>query len=353
MITVQVQKSRDEIREKLKNDVEFQTHIGDLKSCTSLYKRVQDDRIRIGNRNKVKKDGSQQKDNPHGKNDYPISNEQGEFMKELLEHLKRYEDIICERFNTVLKEDEIYKRYLDNLPGIGPKISVVLLAHFRPENFYYASNLVSYAGIAPGHWDEPAGYDETKPFNGGTAETPFVKVWVPGKDRQKKGEKTHYPPFLKARLLGVMGPSFVKLGSPYSIHYYNYKLRKLQIETAKPEDERRKLFHINRMANRYMVKMFIIDYFLAASKIYGMATPLSWQEERGLEHVGQTYFTYEAFLDKELTKEQKAYFKDIIKGKRAECLAFMKANGWKEEDKDLEEEEDSEKVLADEAASGE
>jgi len=298
MITTEVKRSRDERKEELKNDLEFQTHIGDLKSLVSLYKRVQEDRIRMGNRNKLKKDGSEQKENEFGKNNYPISKNQEEFMKILLEHLKNYEDIIVERFKEILKEDRIYDEFISNVPGIGPRLSIVLLSHFRPENVYYATQLISYAGIAP-------------------------------ESKRVKGEKTNYPPFLKARLLGVLCSSFLKCSSPYSIYWYDYKLRKLKAEEGKAKDDRKKLMHINRMANRHMIKMFLVDYFLAVSSIYQMEVPLSYLEENGLEHVGETYFTYEEFLNKKPKLEK---FKKIVVQKRKILTEYMLKHGWKEEE---------------------
>lgn len=311
MITRSCKESRDAVREKLQRDEKYQFHIGDMKSLVSLYLRTQEDRIRMGNRNQVKGDGkTQQAENEFAKGKYPTSEDQKEFMKILLDKLMEYEKIITDRFGKILKEDKFYQEWLRYVPGVGPKMAMVCLAYFRPENVYYATSLVSYAGVAP------------------------------GKDKRVKGEKCTYPPVLKARLLGVLAGSFVKSSSPYVIHYYRYKLGQLINETKKPLPPtgektpdynvyRRTLSHIEKRSKRFLIKRFLIDYFLAFSKVFEMEAPLSYEEEHDMIHVGPDLFTFESFLYGNYTDDQKEKIKDEVAKARNKVKEYQLEHGWK------------------------
>jgi hypothetical protein len=81
-----------------------------------------------------------------------------------------------------------------------------------------------------------------------------------------------FNPFLKTKLIGVLGSSFLKSRSPYAEIYYNYKHR---LENHAKHREKSK-GHIHNMSIRYAVKRFLIDLHI------------KWRELEGLE-VSQPY----------------------------------------------------------------
>jgi hypothetical protein len=91
-----------------------------------------------------------------------------------------------------------------------------------------------------------------------------------GEIKTKKG--ITFNPFLKTKLIGVLGSSFLRSKSKYADIYYNYKHR---LENHKDHREKSK-GHIHNMAVRYAVKRFLIDLHM------------KWRELEGLE-VSQPY----------------------------------------------------------------
>lgn len=76
----------------------------------------------------------------------------------------------------------------------------------------------------------------------------------------KKGEETTrkgitFNPFLKTKLVGVLGSVFIKLGGAYREVYDGYKFR-LQ---NRPDCSELSKGHIHNRAVRYMIKIFLRD----------------------------------------------------------------------------------------------
>lgn len=90
-----------------------------------------------------------------------------------------------------------------------------------------------------------------------------------------------FNPFLKTKLIGVLGPSFLKVReSPYKEAYYDYKAR---LENHPKHADKTKA-HRHNMAIRYAVKLFIRDLYVAWRTIEGLQVHPSYQEAK-LGHV--------------------------------------------------------------------
>jgi hypothetical protein len=82
-----------------------------------------------------------------------------------------------------------------------------------------------------------------------------------------------FNPFLKTKLTGVLGTSFLRVGdSPYAKMYYDYKHRveshaRYGVENDKTKDDEGHLvtskLRRHNMAIRYMIKLFLIDLYKA------------------------------------------------------------------------------------------
>ena len=76
-----------------------------------------------------------------------------------------------------------------------------------------------------------------------------------------------FNPFLKTKLVGVLGPSFLRAGdNPYRMIYDDYKHR---IQNMPVHAEKTK-GHIHNMAIRYMVKRFLADLYIAWRTVEGL-----------------------------------------------------------------------------------
>jgi hypothetical protein len=155
----------------------------------------------------------------------------------------------------------LWDEFLLYVKGCGEIMAAVLLTQIDICKAVSVSNLWSFAGLAP------------------------------GKDRKVKGQKCTYNQFLKSKLLGVLGSGFLKSKSPYADFYYNMKNR-LESEgwgvaCKNPSDKKRpKAGHQHMAANRYMVKMFLKDLYVAWRTIEGLEVREPYQEEYlGKRHI--------------------------------------------------------------------
>lgn len=89
-----------------------------------------------------------------------------------------------------------------------------------------------------------------------------------------------YNPFLKTKLLGVLGGSFLKgkrsKDAYYHELYYNYKNRIMNDERHAGKTKA----HIHFMANRYMIKYFLQDLFVAWCLTVDRVPPPPYHEEK-------------------------------------------------------------------------
>ena len=93
-----------------------------------------------------------------------------------------------------------------------------------------------------------------------------------GKARRKtKGVRFNWNPFLKTKILGVLGSCMIKCGSSYREHYDNYKHRK------ESEGWGASPGHRHNAAMRVMMKVFQ-DLWHAWRRLEGFPTPKPYAE---------------------------------------------------------------------------
>ena len=125
-----------------------------------------------------------------------------EEMKFFMEAAGRLEQLECDtekEVKKVLKGIPIWENWLKRQKGIGPRLGGVIISEFDITKCNTISAMWSYAGLAV----------------------------VDGKAAHfKRGEKGGYNPWLKAKILKVLGDSFMKSNSPWRKFYDDYKHRK-------------------------------------------------------------------------------------------------------------------------------
>jgi hypothetical protein len=99
----------------------------------------------------------------------------------------------------LLKGVPIYETWLKDQKGIGPTMAGVLLSEINIENCNTASQLWSFCGV---------GLKDGKI------------------QRRVKGQKANYNPWLKSKVLKVIGDCLLRANSPWRSFYDNYKHRK-------------------------------------------------------------------------------------------------------------------------------
>lgn len=159
-----------------------------------------------------------------------------------------------------VKSHPMWDAFFAGVKGCGPLMSAVCLAYFDPHKARHASSFWRYAGL-------DVQRDETSGKMRGvgrwyTEERPYVDR--DGEEQMKKS--LTYNPFLKTKLVGVLGSAFLRArDSYYGKAYYDYKNRL----DNRPEELSPIVKH--RMATRYAVKMFLRDMWVV------------WRELEGLE----------------------------------------------------------------------
>lgn len=159
-----------------------------------------------------------------------------------------------------VKSHPMWDAFFAGVKGCGPLMSAVCLAYFDPYKARHASSFWRYAGL-------DVQRDETSGKMRGvgrwyTEERPYISR---DGDEQIRKSLT-YNPFLKTKLVGVLGSAFLRArDSYYGKVYYDYKNRL----DNRPDGLSPIVKH--RMATRYAVKMFLRDMWVV------------WRELEGLE----------------------------------------------------------------------
>lgn len=189
--------------------------------------------------------------------------------------LKRIEEETVKEVEKLLKDVPIWETWLKHQPGIGPTMAGVIVAYIDIERAETVSKLWRYSGLA--------------------VDTSTGKA-----ERRKKGEKLAFNPWLKTRLLFVMGSNLIKAGapteelklgmvkkdgtiakvnrkarpaSPWYEFYTNYKHRKASAGWGTNDAHR----HIAAM--RYMVKMFLAELYNQWRPLEGLSVRPPYAEE--------------------------------------------------------------------------
>jgi len=182
-------------------------------------------------------------------------------------HFKTLED--------VLEDFPVYIEILKPISGIGPAMAGVIIAEVDIKRAEYPSSLWKLSGL-----------DVAEDGKGRSRKQEhLIDVEYINKAGNPDTRKSiTFNPFLKTKLTGVLGPSFIKQGpfrSKYAKAYQDYKYR---LEHHADHKEKTKM-HRHRMAIRYAVKRFLVDLHIAWRQLEGL--PVS--QEYSIEKLGMVH----------------------------------------------------------------
>lgn len=201
--------------------------------------------------------------------------------------------------------------------GIGPTMAGVILASFDIHREDTVSKMWAFAGLRPmpakrckechavlalnkdaTHYDHTLERIRTpmppKPGEEPKAVLPKCSkakvslgetdVYDSGKaQRPEKGVKLPYNSFLRTKLVGVLAPVLLKVGSPWKKTYDDYKHRKASEGWGRSDG------HRHQAAMRYMIKMLLLDIWKGWREAEGLVVRPSYHEEKlGHKHNGGT-----------------------------------------------------------------
>ena len=187
--------------------------------------------------------------------------------------LEKEEELHFKSLGNVLKDYSIYNNFLLDVKGVGPAMAGILISEIDISRAKYPSSLWKYAGLDVAR--DGAGRSRKKEH---LVETEYVSK--DGEIKKKNG--ITFNPFLKTKLLGVLGGSFLKVkDSPYKDIYYQYKAR---LENH-PNHKDKTKGHRHNMAIRYIVKIFLIDLHREWRTLEGLSVSVPYAEAKlNLKH---------------------------------------------------------------------
>ena len=181
--------------------------------------------------------------------------------------LKTEEARTFRTLEIALEDVPICVEFLHGVKGCGPAMSGVIVSAIDITKARYASSIWKYAGLDVA--SDGRGRSRKKEH--------LIDIEYEASDGETKTRKgITFNPFLKTKLVGVLGSSFLKCNSPYRDHYDQYKHR---ISTD-PKHEEKTKGHIHNMSIRYMVKMFLADLYKEWRKLEGLPVEPSYHEKK-------------------------------------------------------------------------
>lgn len=183
-----------------------------------------------------------------------------------------------------LSRHRIYKDFLSGVKGVGTLMAGVMLSEIDITKCHTMSALYKYCGL-----DVVLRVDEETGEIVGEGRSRKKhhlekKTYINRDGEEVETVGITFNPFLKTKMVGVLGSSFMKQkDSKYRTIYDNYKFR-LQ---NSPEHKDKTKGHIHAMATRYMVKLFLADLWTQWRTYEGLPVRPSYAEEKlGIVHSG-------------------------------------------------------------------
>ena len=239
----------------------------DLRTAVNFFYDIQGLRIRTSNRMHLKKDG----DETQG--DHPVlEGTEREMYDKMLIGLEKNEKEVFGLIKAIVHEHPLWTGFLVDIKGVGELMAAVIISEFNIHIATTVSKMWKFAGLYPGA-------------------------------KLTKGEKAPYNKWLRTKLCGVLGASFLKSKSPYSEFYYDYKNRWVSAEKGKSD------MHRHKAATRYMIKMFLIDLYVFWRTLEGLPVRPPYQEE----YLGHKHDTVEPIAYEDVPK----VYEKMCKGKIA------------------------------------
>jgi len=170
-----------------------------------------------------------------------------------------------------IESHPLWGAFLEGVKGIDRAMAGVILSEIDIAKARHPSSLWKYAGL------------DVAPNGAGRSRKAEHLVDVEYKDRNGKQATRKgitFNPFLKTKLVGVLGSCFLRCNSPYREAYDNYRHR---LEHSPAHQEKSK-GHRHNMAIRYMVKMFLVDLHRVWRELEGLPAGVPYQEAK-LGHV--------------------------------------------------------------------
>ena len=190
-------------------------------------------------------------------------------------NLLKEEEAMFKSIEKTVKKHPLWDAFFAGVKGCGPAMAAVCISEIDIHKCKYPSSLHAYAGVdVVINHETGIGEGRSKKANH-LVDVSYIDR--NGKEASKKS--ITYNPFLKTKVVGVLGDIFIKMGSEYREIYDNYKFRLQNREDLKDASKLR----IHRMAVRYMIKIFLTNLYKKWREVEGLVV----HEEYRIAKLGQ------------------------------------------------------------------
>jgi hypothetical protein len=200
---------------------------------------------------------------------------------------REQEKDIEKKLKKVLKRFPIYTEWLLGVKGVGTIAAAQIIANIDIHKATTVSKIWQYCGLNPGM---VVGKKRVENKDGSFTLVPSSTM-IRG-DKLTAGFVAPFNKNMRTALCGVLADGFIKAQAPYAMeHYYPYKERLANSEAmtteikaagAKPVQvawKDAKPAHRDRAAKRKMIKMFLMDLYVAWRTIEGLEVRPPYQEQ--------------------------------------------------------------------------
>ncbi len=264
---------------KIKEPIWNEEMLHSIKILARAYYDYQSERIRIEGQMGIKKSGELKKGVPVRDEALLL------FLHKRHSDLKGILNTLEKQLKKEVKHHPVWKLYLKEVTGCGETMAAVILTQFDINKAETVSKMWQFSGMNPGMV-----YGKKKDDDGNIVVTDHL---VRG-DHKTHGYLCPYNAFLKTKLLGVLGSSFLKSKSSFAKFYYDEKLRLENSEVVTREVSKggkekmipwneTKLNHRHLAAMRKMVKEFLKDLYDNWRTIAGLPV----REPYAVEYLGK------------------------------------------------------------------
>ena len=267
-----------------------------LKLAVRAYDDYQRMRLAMGNRIKIKKDGSDQVIPEAQQEGWAMTERDKDVFGAVYQNALNQEKVIEKHIKQQLKSFSIWTEYLSGVKGIGSMAAARIISEYDIEKATTVSKLWQFTGLNPGlvrgqkivdlKKAMAENYKIVKTFKSKKGEKKAV-ILTENMIRGDKLTEGFLAPFnknLRTKIVGVVADGFIKSQNAYCMnYYYPYKERLAHEEsTIEGADKAWKdvsLGHRDRAAKRYMMKMFLKDLYVAWRSLSGLPVREPYQEQ--------------------------------------------------------------------------
>jgi hypothetical protein len=173
-------------------------------------------------------------------------------------NLLHHEESGFRSIEKLLEDHAVWNEYLVKVKGIGLAMGAVIISELDPYKARHASSFWKYAGL------------DVAEDGKGRSRRPehLIRVhYVDKKGNPAERNSITFSPFLKSKLLGVLGSSFLRASNDvFAPIYYQYKHRLVNHAVYKDVSDG----HRHNMARRYMVKQFLVELWTTWRTLEGL-----------------------------------------------------------------------------------